>query len=187
MKKGTTQQSATTIAAFEAQWTTIVDSTAAAFRMDAAETEWLRTKPVARVIGAIPFLAGCRNAARTAVTHLGTYLLSIRETKPFYNANSEDDGDILDRLKLISTFDGGNRAIIDRGMALIGLSMILDYNRDVQIDAALGKHNPLTTGAFDFEKAYADLVGRVEAVDCPEMEVLLSLEDVGTLGYWGTR
>ncbi len=187
MRERTALHQVTTIEEFEAQWDAIVGSTGAAFRMDEEETTWLRTKPIARVIAAIPFLAGCRNAARTAVTHLGTYLLSIKETKPFFNASHEDDGNILDRLQLISSFDGGDQRIIDRGMALIALSMIEDYKRDIQIDAALGKHNPVATGAFDYDQIHDELQRRVEAVDCPAMDAFLALEDVGTMGYWSNR
>jgi hypothetical protein len=187
MKERTSMHTHATIQAFEEQWESIVGATAAAFRMDSAEAEWLRTKPIARLIAALPFLAGCRHASRTAVAHLGTYLMSIRDTKPYFNASSQDDGDILDRLQLIGNFDGGDKGVIDRGMALIALSMILDYQRDIQIDAAIGKYNPVASGAFDFEATRERLEQTIQAVDCPQMDEILSMDDVGTLGFWSSR
>ncbi len=148
---------------FSEQWPEIAEAVGSAFRMDTKELEWLRKKPVAKLIAAIPFLAGCDQPARTAVAHLGTYLLSIRETKPFFNADTTDDGDILDRLRLIMNFRGGDAAVIDRGMALLALNMLDDYKRDVQIDAALGKYNPVASGAFDYEAVRTELIRRIEA------------------------
>ncbi len=187
MREGMTLHTNATLQGFKEQWESIVGATAATFRMDTVESEWLRTKPIARLIGAIPFLAGCRNAARTAVAHLGTYIMSIRETKPYFNASSQDDGSILDRLQLIGHFDGGDRAVIERGMALVALSMVLDYQRDIQIDAAIGKYNPVASGAFDFETTRERLEQTIQAVDCPQMDEILNLDDIGTLGYWSIR
>ncbi len=168
-------------------WRTICDSLAAAFRMDDAERAWLREKPIAQLIAAIPFLADCKNAHRTAVAHVGTYILSVRETKPFFNARSEDDNSVLDRLRLGMHFDGGDQRIIDRGMALLALSMVMDYRRDIQIDTAIGKHNPVATGAFDYDTIYRDLRRTIEATPCPEMDTILSVGDVGTRGYWSAK
>lgn len=155
---------------FSDQWPEIAEAVGRAFRMDTQELTWLKKKPVAKLIGAIPFLAGCDQPARTAVAHLGTYILSIRETKPFFNADPTDDGDILDRLRLIMNFRGGDAEIIDKGMALLALNMLDDYKQDIQIDSALGKYNPVTSGAIDYEVTREELVNRVtpsstEAVD----------------------
>ncbi len=155
---------------FSAQWPEIAEAVGRSFRMDEEERARFHDKPVARLIAAIPFLAGCDQPTRTAVAHLGTYILSVRETKPFFNADPSDDGDILDRLRLIMNFRGGDAAIIDRGMALLALTMIVDYKRDTQIDAAMGKYNPVASGAFDYDIIHDDLVRRIKAVDCPAMD-----------------
>ena len=160
---------------FSKQWPQIAEAVGRAFRMDTEDLASFRKKPVAQLIAAIPFLAGCDQPARTAVAHLGTYILSIRETKPFFNADPTDDGDILDRLRLIMNFRGGDAAIIDRGMALLGLTMVIDYQRDMQIDEAMGKHNPVASGAFDYEAIRADLKSRVEAVACPAMDAMFDM------------
>lgn len=170
-------------AAFMQAWPEIAGSVAKAFRMHDEEAEWLENKRIAKLIGAIPFLAGCDQPERTAVTHLSTYLLSIRETKPFFNADPSDDVDILERLRLIMSFRGGDASVIDKGMSLLALSMLDDYKRDIHIDETFGKYNPVVSGAFDYESIRADLVKRIEAVDCPQMEEILD-SDMGTDSYW---
>ena len=168
---------------FSEQWSEIAEAVGRSFRMDEEERVRFRDKPVARLIAAIPFLAGCDQPARTAIAHLGTYILSVRETKPFFNADPTDDGDTLARLRLIMNFRGGDATIIDKGMALLALTMIVDYKRYIQIDAALGKYNPVASGAFDYDAIHTDLVRRIEAVDCPAMDEFFG-PDVGGRGHW---
>jgi hypothetical protein len=149
--------------AFETAWPEIAESIGKAFNMDAEEQEELRDKRVARLIAAIPFLAGCEQPARTAVAHVGTYLLSIRNTKPFFNADATDDIHILERLRLIMNFRDGDKKIIDKGMSLLALCMIDDYK--------------------DYESTRADLVARIEAIDCPQMDEIFD-QDMGGESYW---
>jgi hypothetical protein len=170
-------------AVFEEIWPQIAGSVAAAFRMDQEERSRLEGKRIATLIGAIPFLAGCEQPARTAVTHVGTYLLSIKDTKAFFNADASDDVDVFERLRLIMNFRGGDQRIIDKGMSLLALSMIDDYKRDIHIDETFGKYNPVAAGAFDYESTREGLVRRIEAVDCPPMDEILD-SGMGTEGYW---
>lgn len=169
---------------FRELWHDIVPAVAGSFRMDEDEHQWLSEKPVARLIGAIPFIAGCDQPERTAVAHLGVYLLSVLDTKPFFNAAPTDDADVLDRLRLIMSFRDGDARIIDRGMCLLALNMLDDYARDIQIDAALGKYNPVASGAWDYDAVRADLVRRIESVHCPQMDEIFDPE-YGPTSFWG--
>jgi len=168
----------------ESQWEEISGRVAAAFRMTSDETERLRNKNIAKLIAATPFLAGCRDAERTAVAHLGTYILSLRETKPYFNASEDDNGSVLERLRLISNFKGGDPKIIDRALCLLALNMVTDYRRDAAEDVFLNKYNPVSDGEFDYEALVADLTRRVEGVSCPEMEQIMPIK-AGILSYWG--
>ena len=152
--------------------------------MDESERNWLRDKRIAKLIGALPFLAGCEQPERTAVTHLSTYLLSIKETKPFFNADPSDDIDILERLRLIMNFRGGDPNIIDKGMSLLALSMLDDYKRDIHIDETFGKYNPVGAGSFDYESTREKLLSRIDTVACPQMDEILN-SDMGGESYWG--
>lgn len=179
-----TTRSKVTMAQFEATWNQIADSLADAFRMQPHERAWFRNKPVARLIAAIPLMAGCHDAERTAVAHLGTYLLSLKSTKPYFNAAPADDTDIYERLRLGMNFVGGDLAVIDKGMSMLALCMVIDYARDIDEDAKRGKYNPVGSGSFDYEAVRSDLEERIAAVECPEMEMILRDFDTQD-GWWG--
>ncbi|HUX37493.1 MAG TPA: hypothetical protein VMV44_06275 [Rectinemataceae bacterium] len=167
----------------EESWLAISDEVARAFRMTPAEAEAFRRHKIARLIASIPFLAGCANAGRTAVAHLGTYILSGRETKHWFDATARDSSSVLERLWLIADFRGGNAKIIERGLKLLALNMISDYRRDVAEDAALGKYNPIAAGDFDFRRTVEDLEWSILSTSCPEMDGIISIGEM-PLGFW---
>jgi hypothetical protein len=168
----------------EAKWAEIAGSVADAFRMTAEEKQQFGEGRIARLIAAIPFLAGCEEAERTAVAHLGTYVLSLRETKPYFNSRPGDGITVLERLRLISEFKGGDARIIERGLCLLALNMVADYKRDIEEDARLGKYNPVAAGAWDFESTVVDLEYKIISVECEEMEEIAPLV-MTPMGFWG--
>jgi hypothetical protein len=169
----------------EVKWEELCDAVSLAFRFTEDERQFLKEKSVARLIAAIPFLAGCEDAERTSIAHLGTYLLSVKETKRYFNANPEDSQSVVERLRLIGNFKGGNQAIIDRGMNLLALNMISDYRRDAEEDVFLRKFNPVSVGDFDYAASVAELTERIEEVPCPEMDRIMTLS-VAPLTLWWT-
>ena len=178
-----TKSAALSTKEFSKVWDTISDDLAAAFRMPEEEKMRFKDKDIAKLIAAIPFLAGCEDAERTAVSHVGIYVLSNRETKLYYNAHFSDNESVFERLRLISSFKGGNPDIIKKGMALIALTMLNDYKRDVYIDETLGKYNPVADNEFDYEGLKKDLETRIRSVKCFEMDEIL--DEAGTRGFWG--
>lgn len=167
----------------ETLWAELSDSVAAAFRMSAEESAWLRQGRISKLIAALPFLAGCEDAERTAVSHLGTYILSTRETKPYFYATSEDSVSVLERLRLGTNFKGGDRKIIERGLCLLALNMVSDYQRDIEEDARLGKYNPISAGAWDYKDTVAELQYRILCIPCEEMEEIAPIVVV-PMSYW---
>ena len=159
----------------EAKWVEISDRVARAFRMSEEERARFESSKVAQLIAALPYLAGCEDADRTAVAHLGAYLLSIKETKPYFHARPEDDASPLERLWLGANFKGGDRAIIERGLCLLALNMVSDYKRDLEEDARLGKYNPIASGAWNFEAVVEELQWKVVKVHCEEMDEILPI------------
>jgi hypothetical protein len=168
----------------EAAWAEISGRVGDAFRMTEAEKKSFAEGRIARLIAAIPFLAGCEEAERTAAAHLGTYLLSLRETKSYFNASAGDGLTVLERLRLISNFKGGDARIIERGLCLLALNMVSDYQRDIEEDAALGKYNPISAGAWDYKDTVIDLKYRIMSVECEEMEELSPI-DMVPMSFWG--
>ncbi|HAE21693.1 MAG TPA: hypothetical protein DCG47_05135 [Spirochaetaceae bacterium] len=167
----------------EELWLEIAGDLAAAFRMDASEAEALRGNRIARLVAALPFLAGCEDAARTAVAHLGTYLLSVRETKGWFCATPADGSSIMERLRLGASFKGGDKDILERGMSLLALNMVSDYKRDLTEDAACGKYNPIAAGDFAFEETVESLLWAIAKVPCAEMDEIISPGEM-PLSYW---
>ncbi len=167
----------------EELWLELAGDLAAAFRMDAAEAEALRVNRIARLVAALPFLAGCEDAGRTAVAHLGTYLLSVRDTKRWFCATPEDGSSIMERLRLGASFKGGDKDVIERGMSLLALNMLSDYKRDLAEDAALGKYNPLAAGDFSFEETVESLEWAIAKRPCDEMDEIISPGEM-PLSYW---
>lgn len=161
----------------ESTWLEISDHVAQTFRLSEEETVQFRASHIAKLLGAIPYLAGCDNPMRCAVSNLAVYMMSVGSAKEAFNATAGDDQDVFARLKL-ARYDGGDQAIIDRGMALIALNMIADYKRDVIFDVANEKHNPVASGAWDYAEVAGALIGQIEAVDCPEMD---DIADVHTI------
>lgn len=164
------------------EWENIAASVADAFRMDEEESRWLKNKNLAKLIAAIPYLAGCEDPGRTAITHLGAYILSIR-IKTVANCQPTDDVDLFRRLEMINNFIGGDQAVIRKGMSLIALNMIADYARDIEEDRIFNKYNPVDSGAFDYEYEKKRLENIIESVECREMDEIMSLDDA-VEGYW---
>jgi hypothetical protein len=157
------------------QWDMVVGMVADAFRFTRQETKEFRSRGIPKLIAAIPFLAGCKDPLRTAISHLGTYILSVRLPKVAETGPSDDEY-LLRRLEPINHFAGGDNEIVQRGMNLIALCMICDYERDVAEDSKLGKYNPVSAGALDFEEQRSDLIGQIESVQCDEMDAILPIE-----------
>jgi hypothetical protein len=92
---------------------------------------------------------------------------------------------VFERLRLISYFKGGNKKIIEKGMSLLALNMINDYKRDIPIDEAIGKYNPMADDSMNHMQLKAKLIKKITSVDCPEMDNIIKLEGPGTQDYWG--
>ena len=161
----------------ESTWSEITDHVAATFRMTEEEKRGLVSHEISKLLASIPYLAGCDSPLRTSLANLSVYMMSIREGKSAFNANASDDDDVMARLGL-ARFEGGDRRVIDRGMALIALNMVSDYQRDVIFDIANGKHNPIASGAWDFEPVVNDLIRKIDATDCSEMDRIATKETI---------
>ncbi len=171
------------VAQLDSTLSSLLNVVSQAFRMDREEAARFAASPIARLIGALPYLAGCDRAERTAVEHLGTYVLSVRETRSAFYATTDDDATVYDRLAPIMHFEGGDEALLRRGIALLALSMITDYKRDVDLDRMIGKHNPIGSGAWDFESTREELQRDIDAVDSPDMDHVFR-NDASVENWW---
>jgi hypothetical protein len=164
-------------------WNEIASIVASAFAMDEARSARLRANSTAKLIAAIPYLAGCRESERSAIAHLSTYVVAgAASAERIFDHKPGDDYDVLARLSTIGGFEGGDPAIINRGMKLLARIMIEGYRRDIDSDKAAGKYNPLGAGAWNASEKLASLGNSIAATQDEEMDAIVA--DLGQVNSW---
>jgi hypothetical protein len=164
------------------QWESLTRLVAEAMRLGPSELERLRANKTAQLIAAIPVIAGCRDADRVACHHLATYLLADSASSIF-DHRREDDRDAMARLERISHFPDGDRKLIERGMSLLALLMISNYEGSSETDRRDSVYNPLVSGSWNADDVRNPLIRRVRAVASPEMDAIIDLEQA-LRGSW---
>lgn len=166
------------------QWENVLSRAGAVFNFGIEKKEQLKNSRMARLIVAIPFLAGCNKATETAFSHLSIYLLSLDESaKDIYFHKPEDNDDIYSRLFPISSFSGGNKDIIQCCIDLITLCMLSNYKKDTEEDEDIGKYNPINAGKWDYEIMSAKLIQNIDKKINPEISAIYTKEDA-LKAYW---
>lgn len=165
------------------QWTTLTASIAETFRMTEAEGQRLSESKTARLIAALPYLAGCDQPERTALTHLAVYVMASRgATRWTFDHGAEDDVDPARRLACIANFQGGDAVVLGRGMRLLVLQMVCGYARDQAKDTVTGEYNPLLEGTWDAPSMIQGLVDEILERPCAEMDGIMTIHDAQS--YW---
>lgn len=158
----------------EAQWKKYAGTVAGAYGMDAAGSKALQANTAAKLVCALPFLAGCHEPERTALAHLSTFVLASSDrARAAFDHKKEDDRDPLARLAVISHFEGGDPALVQRGMKLLALILINGYRRDVKADAQAGEYNPIGSKAWNPDQKIAALQADIAAVPSPAMDAIV--------------
>jgi len=149
-----------------------------AFRLTHDEADRFSASKTAQLIAALPFLAGCDQAERTAVSHLAVYQLSLRGPSRFlFDHAPEDDVDLFRRLACISDFQGGDARVLGRGMRLLALQMVCGYARDQAKDTVTGEYNPLLEGAWHQQSLVARLINEIVDEPSPEMDGIMTVHE----------
>ena len=162
----------------------MVDSVAEAFRMQDSERSRFSDSRTARLVGALPFLAECRNPERTALGHLAVFVLASRGgSRKIFDHTPADDAEPLARLEPIARFPGGDPAVIRKGMALLGLLMLGGYEKDREKDAANGEYNPLNSGAWNSNEVRARLKAEAASTKVSELDAILAVDEA-VRGFW---
>lgn len=167
----------------EALWEGLYSMISDAYRLTAEERDRFGRSRIARLVAAIPYLAGCDDAERTALAHLSTLVLASRpSTRKAFDHAPSDDPDPMNRLRTVADFRGGNPAIIEKGMCMLGIALLNGYLQDEPSDHESGVYNPFASGAWRANRIVA-LQERSSAVPMPEMEELMDGFD-GIPGWW---
>lgn len=156
-------------------WAFLVSDISRAFGLNERETGKLRNSRAGKLIGMLPRIAGTETPKRDGCSSLAVFLMSIRETKSYYAHQMSDDRDILARLHDVMHFNGGDRQIIRKGMSLLALMMINDYQRDRGEDRAAGRYNPISSGAWDYAELKKELIERIENCRNDEIDRILTI------------
>jgi hypothetical protein len=152
-------------------WDKIVSFTTDIFGLTPDKSEVLRNNIVAKIIAAIPYLAECYNPDRSAISHLGTYIISQHSLVHYiYSLRASDTRSINARLVELSQFDGGDRKIIERGMNLLHLTMISSYRGVRSTDSVRGGKSKSITRKGNGGVSISKLVRQIESVECKEMD-----------------
>lgn len=164
-------------------WSSLVNQIAISFSLENDEKKLLSKSKVAKLIGALPFLAGCHESERTSLCHLSIYIIAMKGSKSAFNHNIEDDHYIMDRLSAINNFIDGDEKIIKRGMSLLSLVMLHGYKRDIKKDKKLKKYNPISSGKWDYIKLVNELSSVVKSIGCSNMDEYIIIEET-VFTYW---
>jgi len=165
----------------DAHVSSVMESVAAAFSLKHEDAERLAKAPVPGLITALPFIAGCPLAERISASHLATYLLALK--LDIFHTCEGNNRDIYTRLERISHYPGGNARAVKKGMSLLALCMLCNYNNDREKDSAVGACNPLNEGLFDFEQEKTALIDTINSIDNPAIDAAMTVED-GLRGWW---
>ncbi len=130
-------------------WQDLASRIAATFRMPTDMADKLSANKTARLVAAIPYVAGCDHPDRTALAHLATYILASSEScRHVFDHTPADDASPTARLAPIADFQGGDRKVIAQGMDLLAAIMINGYKKDIEKDRKSGEYNPILAGTW---------------------------------------
>jgi hypothetical protein len=165
-------------------WEEIVTVISSAFSLSEGKKAKLRDNPTAKLIAAIPYLAACREPERTALAHLATYLVAGSEAgKAAFDHKASDNYDLLARLATGGAFEGGDPAILNKGMKILARLLVQGYKRDVSLDKERGLYNPVGDGSWAPDRLSSDLAEAIASVEDSEMDELAKAIEVKG-GWW---
>ena len=145
------------------EWTYFVNEISKVFKFSDDEIKWFKNCKTAKLIYSIPFVAGCIEPERTAIAHLCIYIAEIKGFEQYFSHQPSDDNDLYNRLAFISTFEGGNRDVIEEGMDLLALIMLEGYHNSEYKDKINHQYNPLVSGKWNYIQIKKEILNRLSS------------------------
>jgi hypothetical protein len=163
-------------------WAELSRQMAAAFRLTQAEAGSLASSKTARLVAAIPFVAGCDHPERTALAHLATFRIASTDAcAKVFDHDASDNTSPTARLAPIADFIGGDRSIIAYGMELLAIIMTNGYAKDIKKDLASGEYNPVGAKIWDAEAMKASLAS--DGKGASALDPVMT-KDEACKGFW---
>ena len=155
-------------------WDSFVTQISKVFRLTKEEENNFKNSITAKIIATIPFVAGCKDAERTAIAHLSLYMVEKQGFQDYCCHLPSDDDNLLERLSFISTFEGGNQLVIEHGMYILALIMIEGYKHSAKKDIKYGIYNPIANGKWHYTTKKNEILTVLKKFPCEELDSLLS-------------
>ena len=156
------------------EWNYLVNEVSKVFRFDEKEKLQFENSNTAKIIASIPFEAECNEPERTAIAHLCLYVAEIRGFQKYCSHLPSDDSDIFNRLAFISTFEGGNKEIINHGMNILALIMLEGYKISIKKDRNNNMYNPILSGEWNYQSIKNKLLWEINKIDVPNIDWILT-------------
>jgi hypothetical protein len=154
-------------------WDMLCTCVAETFRFTDQERADFALNRTAKLIAALPFAAGCEEAERTALAHLAIYMTELRGGRTIGDHTLRDNVSPFARLRLLASFKGGDKDILDHGMSRLALVMLASYERSQEEDRLKHQYNPLNAGAWDAAALRRELNARIHAQPCESLDSIL--------------
>jgi hypothetical protein len=154
-------------------WETLCTCVAETFRFTDKERADFALNRTAKLIAALPFAAGCEEAERSALAHLAIYMTELRGGRRVGDHTPEDNASPFARLRLLSSFKGGDPDVLDHGLSQLALVMLAGYERSQEEDRQRHQYNPLNAGAWDAVAMRRQLTDRIHAHPCESLDRVL--------------
>ena len=143
------------------EWDYFISELKRIYNLSDSEAEKIFDCPTAKIIAAIPFVAGCYRPEVTAIVHLSLFVNEIKGFQKYCACTPLDDIDLYERLEPISHFRGGDEKTIQAGMDTLAYLMIEGYHKSEKADAENGVYNPFVSGNWNYRIIKNKLIKRV--------------------------
>ncbi len=159
------------------KWDELVNVIQAQFHYDNNMRERMIGNKLLKLVAAIPFVAGSDNPSRTAIIHMSAMMIAGECGKEIFLHKFHDNSSLKKRLHAISNFDGGNQDIINKGMNLLYLVMLSDYQIDSKADEKISKYNPLNSSIWDYKKLRDQILEECNTIPVTQLDTILSANE----------
>lgn len=157
------------------EWDYLVDEISKVFNLNQKERKRFENSNTAKIIATIPFEAKCREPERTAIAHLCLYVAEIKGFQKYCSHLPSDDVDIYNRLAFISTFEGGNKEVINHGMNVLALIMLEGYKISTKKDKTNNIYNPILAGEWNYQSMKNKLLWEINKIEVPNIDWIFTI------------
>lgn len=169
----------------EEQWQELQTYVIKSTSLNNQEQELLSQSLVAKILGAIPYLAGCDNPDQLAVLEVSLYIVAMRNKELFSHREKQT---IRERINtgFLSPLREGDPNIVDFGLTLLELISLNDHKSDLTSDLLNEHSNPLTDGNILYFPSKQILIKKLESFDSKIYQSFQNLipGDVTAASWW---